>query len=75
MNDKFISFDTARSRIVDVLRTSGTMSPGVGNLYLIRDLFGKVRITVSDDLRANESCRSALQRFASRIHEEPGAHG
>ena len=75
MNDKFISFDATRSRIVDVLRTSGTMSPGVESLYLIRDLFGKVRITVPDDLRANESCRNALQCFASRIHEELGAHG
>ena len=75
MNDKFISFDATRSRIVDVLRTSGTMSTGVESLYLIRDLFGKVRITVPDDLRANESCRNALQCFASRIHEELGAHG
>ena len=75
MNEKFISFDTARFRIADVLGASGTMPPGVDSLYLIRDLFGKVRIAASDDLRANEPCRNALQRLASRIHEVLGAHG
>ena len=75
MNDKFISFDVARSRIMDVLRTSGTMPPGVDSLYLIRDLFGKVRIIVSDDLRADRSCRTALQHLAGCLHEALGAHG
>ena len=75
MNDKFVPFDAMRSRVVDVLRTSGTMPEGVDRVYLIRDLFGRVRITVSDDVRADESCRTALQRLADRLHGALGAHG
>ena len=41
----------------------------------MRNLFGKVRISASDAVEANESCRDALGRLAKRLGEALGAHG
>ena len=74
MNDDFISFDDVRRRVGDVLKAEAV--PGkAGPLYLVRNLFGRVRISVSDAAHADESCREALRRLADRLCEALGAHG
>ena len=75
MNDRFVPFDAVRPRVMDLIKRSGSIPHGVGRLYLIRDLFGKVRIAVSDDARAEDACRGALQCLADRMKEALGEHG
>ena len=75
MNDRFVPFDAVRPRVMDLIKRSGSVPHGVGRLYLIRDLFGKVRIAVSDDARSEDACRGALQCLADRMKEALGEHG
>lgn len=74
MSDRFIPFDSIRPRVLDVFRTSEALHHAADRLYLIRDLWGKVRITVSDAIREDESRRDMLQRFARDLHEALKAH-
>ena len=41
----------------------------------MRNLYGKVRVSVSDNVAGDGSCRFALQRLAGKLHEMLGAHG
>ena len=74
MSDSFISFDEIRSRVVGVLDAEG-LPDGITPLYLVRNLFGRVSVSVSDAVRANEACRDALQHLAHDLHEKLGPHG
>lgn len=77
MTDNFIPFDDMRRRVEDVLEQMGAEAvPGwIDRVYLVRDLFGKLRISVSQALEENEECRMALQRLAGALGEVLGAHG
>ena len=72
MSGSFVAFDDARRHAVKLL-TAEAVPETVRPLYLVRNLFGKVRISVS--VEEDESCRDALQRFANRLGEVLGAHG
>ena len=74
MNNTFIPFDQVHHRAVEVLKEQ-TLPEEVRPLYLIRNLYGKVRISVSDAIEENESCREALQRLSDRLGGALGAHG
>ena len=74
MNGSFVSFDDVRRRAVELLKRE-TVPDGVRPLYLVRNLFGKVRISVPDAVEADESCRDALRRLANGLGEVLGAHG
>lgn len=74
MSNNFISFDGTRRRVVEVLKAEG-VPHGIDRLYLVRNLFGKVRISVSDAVEDDESCRSALRRLADKLGEALAAHG
>ena len=74
MNNTFIPFDQVHHRAVEVLREQ-TVPEEVRPLYLIRNLHGRVRISVSDAIEGNESCREALQRLSDGLCEVLGAHG
>ena len=72
MSDGFVSFDDARKRVVEALK--GTDIP-VDRLYLVRNMYGKVRISVSDRIEGDEAARESLQNLALRISNAAGAHG
>ena len=74
MNNTFIPFDQIYRRAVEVLKEQ-TIPEEVRPLYLIRNLYGKVRISVSDTIEGSESCRETLQRLSDRLGEVLGAHG
>ena len=74
MTDTFIPFDDLPRQVIDVLKAE-TAPDKARPLYLVRNLYGKVRISVSDTVEADESCRDALQRLADRLSEALGAHG
>ena len=70
MNNIFVSFDAMQQRVVDML-ASEAIPDEITPIYLVRDLFGKVRILVSDAIQEN----STLQRLAAGLHETLGKHG
>ena len=74
MSGSFVSFDDARRRAVESLNAEA-LPEAARPLYLVRNLFGKVRISVSEAVAADESCRDALRRLADRLCEALGAHG
>ena len=74
MSGSFVSFDDARRRAVESLNAEA-LPEAARPLYLVRNLFGKVRISVSEAVEADESCRDALRRLADRLCEALGAHG
>ena len=70
MNDGFVSFDTMQQRVVDMFK-SEAIPDEIAPIYLVRDLFGKVRILVSDETQED----STLQRLAAGLHATLGKHG
>lgn len=75
MSDGFIPFDEMRGRVLKLLMSSRKSSAEIEPIYLVRDLLGRVRITVSDMIEADESSRAALRRFAGSLQTALGAHG
>ena len=72
MSGGFVPFDDMRYRVATALR--GADLPDVP-IYLIRNLFGKVRISVPEMVEEDEACRAGLQRLAGKLAEALGAHG
>ena len=75
MRDRFVSFDDLWDRVSRVLSDEPGELSGAGRLYLIRDLRGKVRLSVSEEAETSDACRAALQRLARRLREALGPHG
>lgn len=76
MRDRFVSFDTIRDRVAGVFRNRASEALSeAGGIYLIRDLLGKVHISVSEEMETSETCRVALQDLAHKLHETLGPHG
>ena len=75
MNANSVSFDDIQHRVADVLRATEAMPAAIDRLYLVRDLFGRVRISVSDAVEDDESSQDVLKHFARNLHRELGPHG
>ena len=71
---EFVPFDSVRSRVVDVLKGSQEEVHGLREVYLVRNLYGKMRIAVSDEVREDEARRNASIRLAVRLREKLGAY-
>ena len=72
MNGGFVPFDDMRRRAAEALK--GADLPDVP-IYLIRNLFGRVRMSVPEAVEENQACRAGLQRLADRLAEALGARG
>ena len=76
MRANVVAFDDIRGRISNVLKgREKSITAVIDRLYLVRDLFGRVRVSVSDVAEANESFRDTLKGLADDLHRELGAHG
>ena len=75
MNDKFVSFDEIHEIVVDVIKETEALPEKVFPLYYIRDLFGKVRVAVTNSVRENKTCRNALRNLTDSLEGTLGAHG
>lgn len=75
MSDGFVSFDAMRGQVSKVLTTSRKSLVEIERVYLVRDLLGRVRISVPEVIGADESSRAALQLFARNLQTALGAHG
>ena len=75
MNPNFVSFDDMRNRVAEVFNATVAKPNAIDQLYLVRDLFGRVRIAVSDAVEADERCQETLNRLAEGLQQELGSHG
>ena len=73
MKAQWTPFDDMWRRVRAVLRQPDILPAGVRPLYLIRDLFGKVRIAVPQRFDTDGN-RQALRVLAERLHAELGVH-
>ena len=73
----FIPFDDMRGRIDDALAVleAGALPEAIDRIYLVRDLLGKLRISVSDQFEENEEIRSTLDRLVYSLSEALGPRG
>ena len=72
MIDTMVPFDVIRPRVTAVLRSFASSLKQIGRLYVVRDLMGKVRLTVSDAVEDCDTCRGTLAQLADRLHEVLG---
>ena len=74
MNDGFVSFDDIWKRVVDAVVALEPLPDGVDGIYLVRNLYGQVAVSVSDTVELDTTCRLALDRLAARLGKALGAH-
>ena len=67
MSLNFVSFDSILERVAKIFRTSGAFPDGVDRIFLIRDLFGVLRIAASDVFEDSEEINRNLQRLAGDL--------
>ena len=72
MSSEFVPFDDMRRRAVRALE--GVNLPDIP-IYLVRNLYGKVSISVSDRVEDNEACRESLSRLACGLSAALGERG
>ena len=74
MNGRFVPFDDIRKHVVDAVVALEPLPDGVDGIYLVRNLYGQVSVSVSDTLEEDQACRVALDGLAARLRETLGAH-
>lgn len=72
MKASFVPFDSVRARVADVLGTCDVLNR-LPPLYLVRNLRGRVRISVSEAVAPDE--RTALSELAGKLAHALGPHG
>ena len=75
MSDRFVPFDTMRYQVSKILETFDTPLRTDAGIFMVRDLLGRVRISVSDVLEDDVESREALWHLAERLNSVLGAHG
>lgn len=75
MTEPFIPFDAVWRRVVDTVGSGEEIPERARPVYLVRNLYGQVGVSVSDVVEEDLSCRDALQRLADRLHDVLGPHG
>ena len=74
MSDGFVPFDDTRRVVEAALDEVGlaAIPNRIERIYLVRDLYGKLRLSVSDALEEDEECQRALRRLAGFLKEALG---
>ncbi len=75
MTGAFVPFDAVWDRIVDTVGSGEAIPEQARPVYLVRNLYGQVGVSVSEAVEEDPSCREALQRLADRLRVVLGAHG
>lgn len=70
----FVPFDSVLDRAVGLLRAPGALPADIPDLYLVRDLFGKVRLSISDTIAKDDAARDGLRSLAVELHRALGVH-
>ena len=74
MNSSPVRFDSIAGHVAESVASSISAMEPAAPIYLVRDLWGKVRIAVSDELDGDESISIWLNELAGRLVEMLGAH-
>ena len=61
-------------RVHSLLQAPDALPANIPDLYLVRDLFGKVRLSISDEIDGDDAARDGLGRLAVALHQALGAH-
>ena len=72
MTNLTIRFGDAQDRVVRVIDTAGEVRVPI---YLVRDLRGRVRLSVADEFEDDTSVRNALRDIGVALQETLGAYG
>ena len=56
MKGTFVPFDAVRTRIAETLNAEEPIPEAAGRVYLVRNLYGQVRVSVSDAVENDASC-------------------
>ncbi len=72
MIDNPVFFDDMRPRVVEALREAEI--PDI-DIYLVRNLYGMLRISVSEEFEDNQACLKAVNRLADKLSVALGTHG
>ena len=75
MSEGFVPFDAIWTRIVAAVESAGAIPERAGPVYLVRNLHGQIRVSVSEEVEGDASCRGALGRLAAHLRDVLGAHG
>ena len=75
MSGAFVPFDAAQRQVRDILQDLRPTPDGIGDIYLVRNLYGKIRISVSDECQEHESARAFLRELAALLHASLGPRG
>ena len=71
---QFVPFDSILDRVAGLLEAPGALPADIPNLFLVRDLFGKVRLSISDAVTEDRAARDGLTTLAAALHEALGVH-
>ena len=74
MNDPAVRFDDVRGRVESVLAEM-EIPAEAGDIHLVRDLFGRVRVCASDRMEDVPHIGNGLKRLAVRLHDALGPRG
>ena len=72
MIQRIVPFDEVRGVVYGILRQFHKSLTRLGAVYLVRDLMGKIRLSVSEANETDEVCRAMLAKLAGRLHETLG---
>ena len=72
--NRFVPFDQVQGRVLDLVRAPGVVPDNIPDLYLVRDLLGKVRLSVADTVARDHAAQTSLRRLAGELHHALGAH-
>ena len=75
MTGVFVPFDAVWDRIVETVGSGEAIPEQARPVYLVRNLYGQVGVSVSEVVAEDPSCRDALERLADRLRVVLGAHG
>ena len=68
----FVPFDSVPQRVVDIVEAPGALPANLPDLYLVRDLFGKIRLSVSDAIALDDEVQDGLEKLAATLHQALG---
>ena len=74
MNDPAVRFDDVRERVASVLAET-EIPKEAGDIHLVRDLFGKVRVCASDGVEDEPRIGDSLKHLVGRLSEALGPYG
>ena len=72
MSDRIVLFDEMRGRVSELLHDHQDLISTVGRLYLVRDLLGRPRIVVSEDIESIAAVQQMLHRLSDSLRTTLG---